>query len=287
MNSSLVLLIAAIVTLCHPFIFLWYYERKRGRRLIELAQMTATAAAVPPVERAKQEVLSKQHELEAKELALKLANRRLGKLDQAKFDFVSVTTHQLRTPLAAIKWTFHMLSTGQLGPVSDEQKVFAEKGQEATDRAINIVNQLLKVDTGGPEEKASRADYHFVPTDLGELIGSIALLWGGQLPFKKKFIWAVVLNVLMVGLMTFSFSKYLLPMAVLLGLASIKYLEKYRWLVILVFFDSLSVFLPIWNYFGKNFWPNVYIYLMPFWFSFALFIAYELFFRKHNTNSRA
>lgn len=61
-------------------------------------------------------------ELSAKDFALSAANKRLENLERAKSKFVSITTHQLRTPLAAIKWTFDMARTGQLGPVNDDQK---------------------------------------------------------------------------------------------------------------------------------------------------------------------
>src|SRR3989344_2190125 len=89
---------------------------------------------------------------------------------------------------------------------------------------------------------------------------------------RKEIVLAIVLNFLLVGSLTFSFSKYLLPMTTLFALASVSYLLKYRWLMWLVFIDSFFVFLPIWNYFGHNFWPNIYIYLLPFWTAIAIFL---------------
>lgn len=36
-------------------------------------------------------------------------------------------------------------------------------------------------------------------------------------------------------------------------------------------FQGLSFFaVPIWNYFGQSFWPNIYIYLLPFWVAMVL-----------------
>lgn len=84
--------------------------------------------------------------LAAKDLELTLANDRLGKLEAAKSKFVAVTAHQLRTPLAAIKWTFEAFLGGTAGAVSDEQRDYLEKGYVATKRTLDIVNDLLHVD---------------------------------------------------------------------------------------------------------------------------------------------
>jgi len=103
------------------------------------------------------------------------------------------------------------------------------------------------------------------------------------LKLRKEIILAVILNFVLVGSLTFSFPKYLLPMTTLFALASVGYILKREWLMILIFVDSLFVFLPIWNYFGYNFWSNIYLYLTPFWLAISLFI-YERLLAKHNFN---
>lgn len=106
------------------------------------------------------------------------------------------------------------------------------------------------------------------------VLGAFALWYNKGLHLRKEIMVAIILNLLLVGSLTFSFSKYLLPMTTLFALASVNYLLKYKWLMVLVFIDSFFVFLPIWNYFGHNFWPNIWIYLIPFWLAITLF-AYE------------
>lgn len=188
MSSSIFLLVAAVVVLFHPFIFLWFSERKRNEKLLKIAQRGLPKENVVPTEEWQQKLEAKDREIKAKELALNLASKRLDKLDTAKFEFVSVTTHQLRTPLSAIKWTFHMLVSGQLGPVTDEQKIFLQKGYESTDRAINIVNELLKIDSI-QEGKDARRDYSFSNVNLAELLDDVAFLFAKQLQEKNiKFI---------------------------------------------------------------------------------------------------
>jgi hypothetical protein len=118
------------------------------------------------------------------------------------------------------------------------------------------------------------------------VLGAFALLFNKNLKMRKEIMWAIILNFILVGSLTFSFSKYLLPMTTLFALASVGYLLRYKWLMVLVFIDSFFVFLPIWNVSGYNFWPNIYIYLMPFFLGIILFL-YEQLFAKRNFNSNS
>lgn len=104
------------------------------------------------------------------------------------------------------------------------------------------------------------------------ILGVLALWFNKGLRLRKEIVAAIILNFLLVGSLTFSFSKYLLPMTTLLALASVSYLLKYRWLILFVLVDSFFVFLPIWNYFGHNYWPNMYVYLLPFWVAIAVLL---------------
>ena len=115
------------------------------------------------------------------------------------------------------------------------------------------------------------------------ILGALSLLFNKNIKLRREIALAIILNFLLVGSLTFSFSKYLLPMTTLFALASVSYLLKYRWLMILVFIDSFFVFLPIWNYFGSGFWPNIYVYLLPVWLGVILFV-YERLFAEHYSN---
>ncbi|MBC7074320.1 HAMP domain-containing protein, partial [Candidatus Parcubacteria bacterium] len=66
-------------------------------------------------------------------------------IEKIKTEFVSISAHQLRTPLSAIKWSLRMLLDGDLGSLSKEQREFLEKTYQANQRLINLVNDLLDV----------------------------------------------------------------------------------------------------------------------------------------------
>jgi len=171
------LLIFFVATLCLGRF--WQSHESRLRILINEANLKTQQ--IQELEKVNQELEAKNRELYSKELALTIANKHLQSLEEAKSKFVSVTTHQLRTPLAAIKWTLDMTAKGQLGAVTEEQKKYLLQGLISTERVISIVNDLLKVDSIDTE----RSDYVFHPTDLVKLISNVIFEFDSQAAIKK------------------------------------------------------------------------------------------------------
>ncbi len=158
---------------------LWQKRRSHLQLLVDEANLKTKQ--IQELEKVNKELETKNRELYSKELALTLANNHLQTLEGAKSKFVSVTTHQLRTPLAAIKWTLDMAAKGQLGAVTEEQKKYLLQGLISTNRVISIVNDLLKVDSIDTE----RAEYIFHPTDLVKLISNLIFEFTNQAMIKK------------------------------------------------------------------------------------------------------
>jgi signal transduction histidine kinase len=77
--------------------------------------------------------------------ALKNANNRLKELDQMKDDFVSVASHELRTPMTAIKSYLWMALAGKGGKLSKKQAFYLERSYTSTDRLIKLVNDMLNI----------------------------------------------------------------------------------------------------------------------------------------------
>jgi signal transduction histidine kinase/sensor domain CHASE-containing protein len=66
-------------------------------------------------------------------------------IDKAKTEFVSLASHQLRTPLTSIKWYTEMILGGDAGVVTSKQKKYLREIYSGNQRMVELVNALLSV----------------------------------------------------------------------------------------------------------------------------------------------
>lgn len=69
----------------------------------------------------------------------------IKEVDRMKTEFVSIASHQLRTPLTAIKLFVEMLQNEEAGKVSARQKEYLDNVYQSTNRMVKLVNDLLNV----------------------------------------------------------------------------------------------------------------------------------------------
>ena len=94
------------------------------------------------------------------------ANKELQRLDDAKSEFLSIASHQLRTPTTIIRGYISMMQEGSFGKVSPIIMENLKKVNSATDRLLSLIENLLDIS----RMEAGRLEFDIQSTDLGSIV---------------------------------------------------------------------------------------------------------------------
>lgn len=92
---------------------------------------------------------------------LRQKNAKLRELDQAKDDFISMASHQLRTPLTTVKGYLSMLNDGDFGDLNKKQHEVTGLAYASAERMVYLIGDLLnvsRIDTGKFVIEPTRVD---------------------------------------------------------------------------------------------------------------------------------
>lgn len=77
--------------------------------------------------------------------ALKRTNDKLIALDDTKDEFISMASHQLRTPLTSVKGYISMMLEGDLGKINGTQRQALEEAFNSSQRMVFLISDFLNV----------------------------------------------------------------------------------------------------------------------------------------------
>lgn len=97
---------------------------------------------------------------------LRRTNRELQQLDQAKDEFVSMASHQLRTPLTSIKGYISMVMEGDVGKITDQQRHLLNEAFVSSERMVHLIADFLSVS----RLQTGKFILETEPVDLDELL---------------------------------------------------------------------------------------------------------------------
>ena len=86
-----------------------------------------------------------EQRIDAATKELRASNAQLQRLDEAKDEFISMASHQLRTPLTSIKGYISMLMEGDVGKVTSEQKHLLNEAFVSSERMVRLIGDFLNV----------------------------------------------------------------------------------------------------------------------------------------------
>lgn len=76
---------------------------------------------------------------------LQKANEELQRLDATKDEFVSMASHQLRTPLTSIKGYLSMVLEGDAGKITSDQRKLLAEAFMSSERMVHLIGDFLNV----------------------------------------------------------------------------------------------------------------------------------------------
>lgn len=109
------------------------------------------------------------HEIEKATHDLKIANNKLQELDKLKDDFVSVASHELRTPMTAIKSYLWMALNKRKDELSDDMKRYLDRSYISVERLISLVNDMLNIS----RIEGGRVKFTLAEVDLVDLVHEV------------------------------------------------------------------------------------------------------------------
>jgi len=110
------------------------------------------------------------------------------RLSRAKSEFISIASHQLRTPLTAIKGYISMILEGTYGKIPGKVQEPMEKVYESNNRLISLVNNLLsisRIESGKLKLEAKKASIEDVISNVLDIFQIEAKEKGIYLNFKQ------------------------------------------------------------------------------------------------------
>jgi len=140
---------------------------ERARAIILLTLVVFSVVALQLVRSVKREV-EQREELEKLAYTLEHANERLKELDKLKSEFVSIASHQLRSPLTAIRGYASMLEEGSFGTLSEKARNAVHKISESSRLMALSVEDYLNVS----RIQAGRMRYEMSDSNICDLVES-------------------------------------------------------------------------------------------------------------------
>ena len=115
-------------------------------------------------------LLRKNEDLKRTEHKLLNTNQQLEELNRLKSSFVSVASHEIRTPVTGIKGYVENMLSGLAGPITEKQRHYLTRVTSNVDRLMRIIDELLDI----ARIEAGQIQLHIDSVSIGQLLSGVA-----------------------------------------------------------------------------------------------------------------
>ncbi len=96
-------------------------------------------------------------------------NKELARLERLKSEFISIVSHELKTPLTSIKNSLDIVSSGKTGDITESMKKFLDMAKRNVKKLARIISDLLDMS----KIEAGKMDYNFAIGSVETVINDV------------------------------------------------------------------------------------------------------------------
>jgi signal transduction histidine kinase len=134
-------------------------------RLYRLILIVVIAAVTLVIVESIRKNLQQRHKLERLTFQLEAAEHRLQALDEARADFITIVSHQLRTSPTTIKWYVAAILAGDYGELPADVRQALQKVMIANNTMITVVEDLLNAS----RIERGKIEFLFEPINIDDI----------------------------------------------------------------------------------------------------------------------
>ena len=99
---------------------------------------------------------------------------KMASASRMKTEFVSIVSHQLRTPLSSIKWALEFIVSGRAGELKEKQLEYTKIMWDNNERVIKLVNDLLNVTRIEEGRMAAKKEEFDIGEEAEKIISAVS-----------------------------------------------------------------------------------------------------------------
>jgi len=149
-----------------------------NRFLLRIFLFVASSATGILLIRSVTSEIKRRKQLQRLAIRLDKSNKELRHLDEMKSEFISIASHQLRTPVSVIRGYLSLIKDGSFGVVGGELKDKLEQIYDMNERLVHLINNLLNIS----RIEKNAAQFWCSEINLAEIVRRVV----GDMEFQTK-----------------------------------------------------------------------------------------------------